>query len=99
MNPIPNAIDKLSVWEILDTVGLPATLGNTIPVVELPLTDEHPWWACLCDTCTQMRDSVTPTPDEKPRIGRAALASHTEHLINDTDCCRIARWLLPGNHQ
>lgn len=71
----------------------------TVPVIDLPLTDEHPWWACLCDTCTTKRDTVTPTPDDKPTIGRAALASRAEHLINDTDCRRIAHWLLKGNEK
>lgn len=30
-----------------------------VPLVDIPQTDIHPWWACLCDDCEDARRLFT----------------------------------------
>ena len=92
-------VERLSVWDVMGLVGADGRgLGVTIPVVELPLTDRHPWWACQCGDCTEIRDGLNVAArvegfDEKKSFAQAALASKRENLLDDSDCLKLAAWM------
>lgn len=74
-----------------------AILQSTIPIRDLPLTDDHPWFACLCPSCDQVRaHHYFPAPGDAMAVANAAIVSLREGLISRRDADRVMRWVTRG---